>query len=357
METTAPLPPTDGPLTFEELQLATRNRGMPIEALGYDITPSGLHYLLIHFDIPQVDARTWRLRVGGRVRTPIELSLRDIQALPAQTLPVTLECAGNGRARLTPRPLSQPWLIEAVSTAEWTGTPLRGVMAMAGVEDDAVELVFTGADRGVQGGVEQDYARSLTLREAARPEVMLVYEMNGRPLEPQHGFPLRLLVPGWYGMTSVKWLTSIEAVGEPFTGYQQTPAYHYTTAADEIGEPVERIRTKALMVPPGIPDFFSRNRLVDEGSVTLRGRAWSGQAPIKGVEVSVDGDWQPAELAPAVGKFAWRGWSFAWDAARGVHELSCRAIDDAGNVQPSEQPWNYQGVGNNLVQRVAVTVR
>jgi len=357
MDAAQSLEPTLGPLTVEELQLATRNRGMPLEALDYDVTPSGLHYLLIHFDIPRVDATAWRLRVSGLVHKPVELSLADIRELPSQTMPVTLECAGNGRARLTPRPVSQPWLMEAVSTAEWTGTSLGGVLAMAGIGDDAVEVVFTGADRGVQGGVEQDYARSLTLAEAARPEVMLAWEMNGRPLEPQHGFPLRLLVPGWYGMTSVKWLSSIEAVAEPFTGYQQTPAYHYTSAADEIGEPVERIRTKALMIPPGIPDFFSRRRLVGRGRVTLRGRAWSGQAPITSVEVGVDGRWKPAKLEPPVGDFAWRGWSAPWDATVGEHELSCRAIDGAGNVQPVEQPWNYQGVGNNLVQRVPVTVR
>jgi DMSO/TMAO reductase YedYZ molybdopterin-dependent catalytic subunit len=357
MEPLTSLEPTDGPLTFEELQLATRNRGMPLEALRYDITPSGLHYLLVHFDIPGIDADSWRLRVGGLVRRPLELSLDDIRALPRRTAAVTLECAGNGRARLLPRPLSQPWLVEAVSTAEWTGTPLAGVLAQAGAEADAVELVFTGADRGIQGGSEHDYARSLSLADAQRPEVMLVYEMNGRPLEPQHGFPLRLIVPGWYGMTSVKWLTSIEAVAEPFAGFQQADAYHYRQSPDEPGEAVSRIRPRALMVPPGIPDYFTRHRLVEGGRRTLTGRAWSGQAPIKAVEFGVDGRWQPAELAPAVGQFAWRGWSAAWDAAPGEHELSCRATDEAGNVQPTVQPWNYQGMGNNLVQIVPVTVR
>src|SRR6188474_3175755 len=123
--------PTTGPLTFEELQLATRNRGMPLEALRYDLTPTGLHYLLIHWDIPLMDAATWRLRLGGRVERPMELTLDDIRARPRATIPVTLECAGNGRARMTPRALSQPWLFEAVSTAEWTGTPLGPLLAEA----------------------------------------------------------------------------------------------------------------------------------------------------------------------------------------------------------------------------------
>jgi DMSO/TMAO reductase YedYZ molybdopterin-dependent catalytic subunit len=357
MDSAPSLEPTDGPLTAEELQLATRNRGMPLEALEYDLTPSGLHYLLIHFDIPRIDETTWRLRIGGLARRPVDLSLDDIRALPSQTIPVTLECAGNGRARLSPRPLSQPWLVEAVSTAEWTGTPLAGVLERAGLADDAAEIVFTGADRGVQGGVEHDYARSLSVADALQPEVLLVYEMNGRPLEPQHGFPLRLIVPGWYGMTSVKWLTNIEAVTQPFMGFQQADAYHYRQSPDEPGEAVSRIRPRALMVPPGIPDFFTRRRLVEGGPHILTGRAWSGQAPITGVEVGVDGSWLRAELATPMGQFAWRGWSSTWNAAPGEHELSCRATDETGTVQPTEQPWNYQGMGNNLVQIVPVTVR
>jgi DMSO/TMAO reductase YedYZ molybdopterin-dependent catalytic subunit len=349
--------PTEGPLTFEELQLATRNRGMPLEALRYDLTPTGLHYLLIHWDIPAVDAATWRLRLDGLVTEPMELTLDELRARPRHTMPVTMECAGNGRARMTPRALSQPWLFEAVSTAEWTGTPLAPLLDEAGLSTKAVELVFTGADRGVQGEVEQDYQRSLTIADARRPEVLLAYEMNGQPLQPQHGFPLRLLVPGWYGMTSVKWLTRVEAVAEPFAGYQQTPAYHYEVEPGQLDEPVTRMRVHALMVPPGIPDFFTRHRLLDAGRVTLQGRAWSGDAPVARVEVGVDGAWTDAQLDPAVGEFAWRGWSYAWDASAGEHELSCRATDAAGNAQPIAPPWNRQGMGNNLVQTVAVSVR
>src|SRR5438067_12034439 len=177
-------------ITLDELQLAARNKGMPLEALRYDTTPVGLHYLLVHFDIPALDAASWRLAIGGRVRAPIELSLDDLRRRPRVTMPVTLECAGNGRARLEPRPISQPWLNEAIGTAEWTGTPLAGVLADAGLEASAMELVFTGADHGIEKGDEHDYARSLRIDDAMRHEVMLAYEMNGRALEPQHGFPL-----------------------------------------------------------------------------------------------------------------------------------------------------------------------
>lgn len=255
------------------------------------------------------------------------------------------------------RPVSQPWLVEAIGTAEWKGTRLSDLLEMVGVARDAVELVFTGADRGIQGDVEQDYQRSLTIAEAMRPEVLLAYAMNGRPLEPQHGFPLRLIVPGWYGMTSVKWLTSIDAVAQPFEGYQQSPAYHYQRDADDPGERVTRIRVRALMVPPGMPDFFTRRRFLEPGRVRITGRAWSGHGPLERVEVAVDGTWADATIERALGEFAWRGWWFDRVAEQGTHELACRATDDSGQVQPVVQPWNYQGMGNNMIQTVSVTVR
>ena len=350
-------PPTEGPLTLEELQLAARNRGLPLEALRYPVTPTGLHYLLVHFDIPAVDPSAWRLRVEGEVGRRLELGLDEVKALPRVSQTVTLECAGNGRARLFPRPISQPWLNEAVSTAEWTGTPLLGLLESAGLQSGAREILFTGADHGVEKGYEHDYARSLTIVEATRPEVLLAYEMNGRPLEPQHGAPLRLLVPGWYGMTQVKWLNRIEVLSEPFTGYQQAVAYWYRASADDPGLPVTRIRPRALLIPPGFPDFLTRKRTVEAGLVTIRGRAWSGLAPITRVELAADGVWSEATLDPPLGPFAWRGWSHTWTATPGDHTLACRATDAAGNTQPTDQPWNLQGMGNNLIQQVAVTAR
>src|SRR5437763_3158904 len=236
---------------------------MPLEALHYPITPVGLHYLLIHFDIPVVDASTWELAIGGHVDRPLRLSLDDIKSRPQTTIAVTLECAGNGRARLSPRPMSQPWLSEAVGTAEWTGTPLGPILKDADVRDGARDVVFTGLDRGVQGGVDQHYERSLSIADAMRDEVLLAYAINGRPLPPQHGFPLRLIVPGWYGMTHVKWLRSITVIHRPFAGYQQARAYHHRNEAGEAGVPVTRMLPRALMVPPGVPDFMSRTRFVE----------------------------------------------------------------------------------------------
>jgi DMSO/TMAO reductase YedYZ molybdopterin-dependent catalytic subunit len=193
---------------LDELALAARNHGLPLEALRYDLTPTGLHYLLVHYDIPAVDPATWELHIDGAVSNPLRLDLAALRERPRVTLPVTLECAGNGRARLSPRPVSQPWLVEAVGTAEWTGTPLAPLLAEAGLAPDAVDVVFTGADRGVERGVVQDYQRSLSTADARRDEVLLAYEMNGAPLPVQHGFPLRLVAPGWYGMAHVKCSTA-----------------------------------------------------------------------------------------------------------------------------------------------------
>jgi len=333
---------------LDELGLAARNHGFPLEMLREPVTPVGLHYLLIHFDIPAIDAATWRLEVGET-----SFTLAELQARERVTAPVTLECAGNGRALLGgERAASQPWLIEAVGNAEWTGTPLAPILEETGLADDALEIVFTGADRGVQGGVEHDYQRSLPLVEALRDEVLLAYEMNGAALPPQHGYPLRLVVPGWYGMTHVKWLRRIEAVQEPFGGWQQTDAY----LIDDV--PVTRMLPRALMVPPGIPDFLTRERFVDEGPRTLVGRAWSGYGEIVRVEVSDNGGttWADATLEAPLGEHAWRGWSFEWSPAPGEYELLCRATDSAGNVQPLEGVWNHGGYSNNAVQRVRVKV-
>jgi DMSO/TMAO reductase YedYZ molybdopterin-dependent catalytic subunit len=343
------------PFSEVELQLAARNHGMPLEALRYPVTPAGLHYLLIHYDIPAVDPAAFELRVDGPVERPLALSLDDLRARPAAELEVTMECAGNGRALLPdPRPLSQPWLAEAVGTAAWRGVPLGALLDESQPRRSAVEIVFTGLDEGVEAGERQAYARSLTLDQAG--DAIVAYEMNGAPLPPQHGFPLRLVVPGLYGMASVKWLARITVTDEPFAGYQQVHAYRFRRDEDDPGVPLSRIFPRALMVPPGVAGFPERTRTLDAGPTTIAGRAWSGWAPIAAVEVGVDGEWTEAELDPPSGRWAWRGWRFEWDATPGEHVLSCRARDEAGNAQPDDAEWNVGGYANNGVQLVPVTV-
>ena len=338
----------------EELQLAARNHGMPMEALRWDVTPIGLHYLLVHYDVPQVDPSGWRLQVRG-MAGELSLSLDDLRLRETVTEPVTMECAGNGRALLDPRPVSQPWLREAVGTGEWTGTPLAPLLEEAGIEG-GVDVLFTGLDRGVEGGVAQAYARALPVAAAMRPEVLLAWGLNGQLLPPQHGFPLRLVVPGWYGMTNVKWLASIEVLGERYAGYQNDVSYRMRATEDDPGVPVTRMMPRSLMAPPGVPDFMSRRRHLPAGPVTIEGRAWSGWGEISSVEFAVDGEWRPASVSTGRGRFAWSPWNVEWDATPGEHVLSCRCTDAAGNTQPLEPVWNVGGYANNEVQRVAVMV-
>jgi DMSO/TMAO reductase YedYZ molybdopterin-dependent catalytic subunit len=375
-------------ITVEELRLAARNHAMPLEALRWPITPPGLHYLLVHYDVPLVDPAGWRLEIGGAVERSLRLGLDELRALPAVEIAATMECAGNGRALLAgkravsqpwlneavgtaawggngrallePRPLSQPWLIEAVGTARWRGVPLAALLEEAAPTDEAVDVLFAGLDRGVEADVEQRYERSLPLAEALEAGAVVAYEMNGAPIPPQHGFPVRLVVPGWYGMTNVKWLTEIGLLTEPYAGYQVATAYRFRQSEDEEGRPVTRMRPRSLMVPPGVPDFYSRSRIVDAGAVQLEGRAWSGRAPIARVEVSVDGGatWGDAGIAHDLeGPWVWCGWSFDWEAAPGEHMLCCRATDETGDAQPLEPEWNLGGYENNAVQRVTVLVR
>ncbi|HEX2414953.1 MAG TPA: sulfite oxidase [Thermoleophilaceae bacterium] len=343
-------------LSLEELRLAARNHGLPLEALRYPVTPVGLHYLLIHFDIPAVEAETFRLAVAGAVERPLSLSLDDLRGREQVTMPVTFECAGNGRALLEPRPVSQPWLTEAVGTAEWRGTPLAPLLEEAGVEPSAVEVLFRGLDRGLEGDEPQAYERSLPLAEAQG--ALLAYEMNGGPLPPQHGFPLRLVVPGWYGMANVKWLAAITLLEKPFDGYQNAVSYRMYEADGTAGEPVTRMLPRSLTVPPGVPEFMSRERYLDAGPVELSGRAWSGHGVIERVEVSTDGgsSFSDADLGPELGRAAWRGWTCMWQAPPGEHVICSRATDSAGNTQPLEPPWNLKGYANNALERIPVIV-
>ena len=346
-------------VTQHELAQAARNHAMHLEGLRYDVTPPGMHYLVIHFDIPAADEGTWTVEVDGLVDRPMTLSIDDLRSRPVVTRPITMECAGNGRALMPPRAESQPWLDGAVGNAEWTGTPLPPILEDAGVRADAAELVFTGADHGIQGDVEQDYQWGFSLDDIVRDDVLLVYGMNGQPLPPQHGYPVRLLVPDWYGMCSVKWLRRITAVAEPFEGFQLS-AYQLRQGPDGPGVPVTRKAVRAMMLPPGFSDFPARRRFLDAGPCELTGRAWSGSGHVTRVEVSVDGGetWSDAELGPVpASSSSWRAWSFDWDARPGEHELRVRATDDAGNTQPVDPPWNYGGFMNNMPQRVPVIVR
>jgi len=321
-----------------------------------------MHYLLIHYDIPMIDEATYDLKIEGLVKNKLRLNMQNIRARPKVKMPVTMECAGNGRlSQLQRLWVHVPWNHEAFGTAEWGGTPLRGVLEEAGILDGAYDVVFTGRDKGIQGDEVQYFQRAITVEHALKEEVILAYEMNGHPLMPQHGFPLRVIVPGWLGMTNVKWLDSIEIVPHKFMG-KQMKWYSYAVNDDDNNRvPCTDMRVRSLMAPPGVPDFFTRSRYIEETeSVKLVGRAWAGHKQIKSVEVSTDGGstWAFATLDEPIGKFAWIGWSFVWKNLKaGQYILRCRAVDSEGNVQTNDDSaHDYYAMDITKPQCVDVTI-
>lgn len=346
-------------ISREELALAARNHAFPAEALRWDLTPTGLHYVLTHYDIPEADPQTWQIAVTGCVDRERAFSLADLATLEQHTVRVTMECAGNGRAQVQPRPVSQPWITGAVGTADWSGVRLRDLLAQTGTSAGAVDVVFGGADHGVERGVEQDYERGLPLRQALDPDLLVATSMNGAPLPVQHGFPVRLVVPGWYGMASVKWLREIRVIDHEFDGFQNSEAYLIRTHPEDPGTPITQIEPRALLAPPGFPDFMSRTRVVDAGPVDLLGRAWSGWGEITRVELSADdgASWRDCVLREPQGRYAWRAFSARWMAAPGVARLRVRASDSAGRVQPLEPVITLGGFTNNADEAVVVLVR
>jgi DMSO/TMAO reductase YedYZ molybdopterin-dependent catalytic subunit len=347
----------DGAFSLEEVTLANRNSGLLLETLNQDITPTGAHYLLNHFDVPQINAADHVLAFEGAFEAPFALSMAEIRALPQVTRPVTLECAGNGRAGVSPRCFSMPWMYEAVGTSAWTGTPLAPLLERARPRAQVQDFAFIGADSGFDKGQPHFFGRSLTPQQIAELEVLLVWGMNDAPLLPQHGAPLRIIVPGWYGMASVKWLTRVEALTQRYQGFQQVQTYRYRSHADDPGTPISQMRVKSLMKPPGVPDWVTRQRWMQAGPITLEGRAWSGAgATITKVEVLLCQDWHEAELTGRADTFAWTGWRLDWQPEPGVYDLACRATDALGHVQPLEAPFDLAGFANNAVHRTRLYV-
>jgi DMSO/TMAO reductase YedYZ molybdopterin-dependent catalytic subunit len=303
-----------------------------------------------------LEPTTWRLQVGGLVERPLSLSLRDIQRLPAHREVVTLECAGNGRAYLDPPVEGEKWQWGAVSTAEWTGVPLAEVLDRAGVRSGAKEVAFRGADSGTIAGRDGavSFERSLKLDDARDSGILLAYAMNGEALPIQHGYPLRLIVPGWYGVASVKWLAAIDILGQPFDGYFQVERYCIDLEEDGrvVREPLTLQRVRSLITEP------EAGEEVERGDLAVRGVAWSGASPIARVEVSVDdGPWQEARLIGERKRHSWQWWEQRLRVdRRGTVGLRARATDLAGSTQPETPAWNRLGYGNNSIQEVRVHV-
>jgi DMSO/TMAO reductase YedYZ molybdopterin-dependent catalytic subunit len=338
-------------------QAESLNCETPLAGLGGNVTPTARFYRRSHFPIPVLDPAAWRLGVGGMVYRPLSLSLRELTRLPAETMAVTLECAGNGRGLLRPSAPGVPWGLGAVGTAEWTGVRLADVLARAGIRPGACEVIFGGADRGAVGGSPHPvrFERSLPVRDALESGALLAYAMNGRPLPVRHGYPLRLVVPGWYAVASVKWLTGIRVAGAPFDGFFQATHYVYDRGRGGRGSPeaVRQMQVRALITRPGA------GQQLPGGGVIVRGVAWSGAAPIARVEVSVaGGPWRKARLVGVPAAHGWQQWEFLASGLRpGETTIRARAADLAGRVQPERPEWNRLGYGANVIHEISVLTR
>lgn len=337
-------------VTYDPRNVETSER-----ALREPLTPASDFYVRSHFPAPEIDAHAWRLALDGGLEAASglgEITLATLRAHPARKdLVVALECAGNGRSRFRPLPSGVPWGEGAVACTRFAGVPLRALLRKP-LPEGARDLVFTGADAGEPSGAgHQPFARSLPLDVALHPDTLVCDEMDGAPLALDHGAPARLLVPGWYGMASVKWLVSVRATREPFEGYFQKSDYHYERDGG-AREPCARILVKSLLHAP-------RAALRVGERVTLSGFAWSGEALVERVDVSPDGgrSWIHAHLEPAAGPYAWRAFHAAWTPAKpGVHLLLSRARDAAGHEQPWVVPHNARGYGQNAMLPVRVLV-
>jgi len=328
------------------------NAESPAESLRESVTPTRNAYVRTNFGIPDVPS-DHTIRIEGAVATPVAVSLSALRAMPQRTVVATMECAGNDRLGMAPLPTGEPWRHGALSTIAWTGVSLSDVLALSGVNDDAIEVLVSAADAGPRDDADGvvRFARALPLVDAQRPETLLALAMNGAPLTPEHGAPVRLAVPGWYGMASVKWVTHIELRREPYQGYFQRQRYVF----DEAGTitPVTRMRVKSIITSPADGAPCARR-------VTVSGWAWSGDGAITRVEVGIDGGdrWIDADLGVAASPHAWVPWTLDVDFPRaGRFVLRSRASDATGQTQPDAITWNRLGYGNNAIRHVVVEAR
>jgi DMSO/TMAO reductase YedYZ molybdopterin-dependent catalytic subunit len=357
--------PAEAP-SFPGLILRERepqNLEFPFASLDGFLVLTERFYVRNHFPVPRPDVKHWRLKVEGAVGRPLELSYEALTGMASRTQVALLECAGNGRAFLTPKAKGVPWELGAVGNAEWTGVPLAAVLDRAGVRPGAVEVVLEGADEGEiteepKSPGRIHFARSLPLEKARRPEVLLAYRMNGKELPPAHGYPLRAVVAGWYGMASVKWLRRIVVTERPFRGYFQ--ALDYTCFERRHGlpslVPVTELEVKAQVARP------ARHEVIPAGSpYRIHGAAWAGEAEVAKVEVSTDGGktWAEARLLGEAVPYSWRLWEYGWRAPgrAGPVTVLARATDRRGRVQAMRHDPDRRGYKISHVLPAEAAVR
>jgi DMSO/TMAO reductase YedYZ molybdopterin-dependent catalytic subunit len=352
-------PPSIGLITR---QTEPRVLETPLDKVDSFLTPTGLFYVRSHSPAPKLDAKSYRLRIGGAVRNPFSLTYEELRQMPAVTRTALLECAGNSRVFLVPQTRGAQWELGAVGTAEWTGVSLVDLLKQAGLEDDACEIVLEGPDRVLPAEEPKPpaplaYARSLPRAKALQKDVLIAYQMNGQDLTEDHGYPVRAIVPGHYAMASVKWLTRISAVTEPFAGYWQTSDYAYWDYVD--GKPVRRplgeIGLKSEIFRPSPHETVPPNQVY-----SVFGAAWAGEAEVTEISISTDGGqtWSQAEFIDPIVRYAWRRWRFHWVTPKepGRYTLFSRAKAANGDVQPEKHDENNGGYVINHSLPIEITI-
>ena len=329
----------------------------PQDALDSWLTPNPLFYVRSHFDYPNIsksEGAAWTVTVDGGLGESLPLSILDLKKLPSKTMAVTMECAGNNRSDLDPLVSGNQFANGAISNAIWTGVSLSHVLDTVEINSDSVEILFEGADSGIPeaGYHKSSYLRSLSMDIANDPDIILAYEMNGETLPLEHGFPLRLVVPGWYGMASVKWVKNITAIKEAFHGYFQGKKY-VVRYKDGEEHPLTEMQVKSFVTS------HKHGESVHNGMVSLAGLAWGGRSRIETVEVSVDGgkNWREAAISGPSDDYSWQKWSFEWTPETiGHHTLISKAIDSNGKEQPTQSVWNAFGYAVNGLKPICLDI-
>ena len=323
------------------------------------LTPNDVFFVRQHLPRPVVQEVDYRLSIGGRASRQIQLSAGELRRLPQYTVPAVLECTGNGRGFYQPRVPGIQWGRGAVGNAEWSGPRLIDVLKLAGADLEASFVTANGADSGA--GKTPDFIRSLPLGKALDANTLLALQMNGERLPDLHGFPARLIVPGWDGTSWVKWVTSLSVSNEPDQGFFMNPAYRYPKHPGAPGQPVDRADLDVIEGMP-VKSFITGHldgAKIPMAATTLRGMAWAGENRITKVDVSTDGGstWSEAQLTSKNLPFTWRLWTLPWWPSKpGYYTVLSRATDSAGRVQPVVAPWNPSGYLFNAIDRVGLIV-
>jgi sulfite oxidase len=331
----------------------------PVNAINSWITPNHLFFIRCHLPYPDLSLETWTLTLNGEVNTSKSISYNELIKMPHISKDVIIECSGNKRGLMEPPASGNQFEMGTIGNAKWTGVPLSFVLELADIKDNVKEIIFSGLDKGFRPDMPQElnFIRSLPNDKNLLNECILALYMNDVPLPFEHGFPLRLIVPGWHGMAHVKWLSHITASSSQFKGPFQTVDYVYINNEDDYSNavPVTENKVNSIISWPG------KGEIIKPGQYIIKGIAWTGgNRTVQKVQVSTDNgtNWSDAQLtSPEHKPYTWTFWEFTWNISQpGHYSVLARAVDSLGNMQPKHAAWNAKGYSNNSIHKIDVVV-